>query len=90
MVDNLRRTLSAPATFLTSPSPGCCPVTSPAVWSAFVLVTRRRAAAAAGARRGDPRRRGISKRSPPSRGRDAILAASHVGLTLAMLAYQAG
>ena len=90
MVDNLRRTLSAPATFLTLAVGWMLPGSSPAVWSAFVLVTVAAPALLPVLGGVIPRRRGISKRSHARAvGRDAILAASHVGLTFAMLAYQA-
>ena len=39
MLDNLRRTLSAPATFLTLVVAWWMPGTSPAMWTAFVLAT---------------------------------------------------
>ena len=80
MVDNLRRTLSAPATFLTLAVGWMLPGTSPAVWSAFVLVTVAVPALLPVLGGVIPRRRGISKRSHARAvGRDAILAASHDG-----------
>src|SRR3989442_5595906 len=39
MMDNLRRTLSAPATFLTLEVGWTLPAASPLVWTAFVLTT---------------------------------------------------
>ena len=90
MLDNLRRTLSAPAAFLTLVGAWLLPGTSPAMWSAFVLATVAGPALLPVLGGVIPRRRGISKRSHVRAvGRDAVLAASQIGLTLTMLAYQA-
>ena len=90
MLDNLRRTVSAPATFLTLVVAWLMPGTSPAMWSAFVLATIVVPALLPALGGVIPRRRGISKRSHARAvGRDLVLAASQVGLTLTMLAYQA-
>jgi cyclic beta-1,2-glucan synthetase len=90
MLDNLRRSLSAPATFLTLVVAWLLPGASPVMWSAFVLATVAVPALLPVLGGAMPRRRGISKRSHlRAVGRDAALAASHVGLTLTMLAYQA-
>ena len=90
MLDNLRRTVSAPATFLTLVVAWLMPGTSPAIWSAFVLATIVVPALLPALGGVIPRRRGISKRSHARAvGRDLVLAASQVGLTLTMLAYQA-
>ena len=90
MIDNLRRTLLAPAAFLTLLAGWTLPAASPAVWTAFVLATM----AVPGALRLlsglIPRRRGISKRSHV-RGvaTDLVLATAQVGLTVTFLAQQA-
>ncbi len=91
MVDNLRRTLSAPATFLTLVVGWMLPGSSPAVWSAFVLATVAVPALlpVLGGRDPPPARHLQAQPRPRPSGRDSILAASHVGLTFAMLAYQA-
>src|SRR5688500_16139097 len=90
MLDNLRRTLSAPATFLTLVVAWLVPGPSPAAWSAFVLATVAVPALLPALGGVIPRRYGISKRSHVRAiGRDAVLAAAQVGMTLSMLAYQA-
>ena len=90
MLDNLRRTLSAPAAFLTLAVAWLVPGTSPATWSAFVLATIAVPAFLPVLGGAMPRRRGISKRSHARAvGRDAVLAASQIGLSVTMLAYQA-
>jgi cyclic beta-1,2-glucan synthetase len=90
MLDNLRRTLSAPAAFLTLVVAWLVPGTSPVMWSAFVLATVAVPALVPVVGGAMPRRRGISKRSHTRAvGRDAILAASQIGLSITMLAYQA-
>jgi len=63
MLDNLRRTVSAPATFLTLVVAWLMPGTSPAMWSAFVLATIVVPALLPALGGVIPRRRGISKRS---------------------------
>jgi cyclic beta-1,2-glucan synthetase len=89
MLDNLRRTVSAPATFRALVA-WLVSGTSPAMWSAFVLATIAVPALLPALGGVIPRRRGISKRSHfRAVGRDLVLAASQVGLTLTMLAYQA-
>jgi cyclic beta-1,2-glucan synthetase len=89
MLDNLRRTLSAPAAFLTLLMAWLVG-TSPAVWSAFIVATIAGPAILPVLGGAIPRKRGISKRSHVRAvGRDVRLAASHVGVTAAMLAYQA-
>ncbi len=90
MIDNLRRTLLAPAAFLTLLAGWTLPEVSAPVWTAFVLATM----AVPGALRLlsglIPRRRGISKRSHV-RGvaTDFVLATAQVGLTVTFLAQQA-
>jgi cyclic beta-1,2-glucan synthetase len=90
MLDNLRRTLSAPAAFLTLLIAWVVPGTSPAVWSAFIVATIAGPAILPVLGAVIPRKRGISKRSHVRAvGRDVRLAASHVAVTATMLAYQA-
>jgi cyclic beta-1,2-glucan synthetase len=90
MIDNLRRTLLAPAAFLTLLAGWTLPDVSAPVWTVFVLATM----AVPGALRLlsglIPRRRGISKRSHV-RGvaTDFVLATAQVGLTVTFLAHQA-
>ncbi|MGO9267036.1 MAG: GH36-type glycosyl hydrolase domain-containing protein [Candidatus Binataceae bacterium] len=63
MIDNLRRTLSAPATFLGLLAGWTLPVTSAAIWSVFILVTIAAPAFLPLFAGMVPRRFGISKRS---------------------------
>ncbi|HYO15258.1 MAG TPA: glucoamylase family protein, partial [Thermoanaerobaculia bacterium] len=90
MLDNLRRTLLAPAAFLTLLAGWTLPAASPAVWTVFVLATMALPACLRLASGVIPRRRGISKRSH-LRGfaTDLVLAGAQVGLTVAFLAQQA-
>jgi cyclic beta-1,2-glucan synthetase len=90
MLDNLRRTMSAPAAFLTLVVAWVVPGTSPAVWSAFIFATIAGPAILPVLGGVIPRKRGISKRSHVRAvGRDVGLAASHIGVTATMLAHQA-
>ncbi|KRT75419.1 MAG: glycosyltransferase, cyclic beta-1,2-glucan synthetase [Candidatus Rokubacteria bacterium CSP1-6] len=90
MLDNLRRTVSAPAAFLTLAVAWMVPGTSPAVWSAFVLATIAVPSLLSALSGLIPRRLGISKRSHTRAvGRDIVLAASQIGLTITMLPHQA-
>ena len=90
MLDNLRRTVSAPAAFLTLVVAWMVPGTSPAVWSAFVLATIALPSLLPALSGLIPHRRGISKRSHTRAvGRDVVLAASQIGLTITMLTHQA-
>ncbi len=90
MLDNLRRTISAPAAFLTLVVAWLTPGTSPAMWSAFILATIAVPSVLPVLGGLSPHRSGISKRSHVRAvGRDVVLAASQVGITLTMLAYQA-
>jgi cyclic beta-1,2-glucan synthetase len=90
MLDNLRRTLSAPAAFLTLAAGWALPGTSPAVWAAFILATIAGPAVLPALGGVIPRRYGISKRSHVRAvGRDVALAVAHVGVTATMLAHQA-
>ncbi len=90
MLDNLRRTLSAPAAFLTLVVGWALPATSPLVWTGFVLTTIALPALLPVFTGLIPRRHGISKRSHiRAVGRDLLLAASQTALTITMLAHQA-
>jgi cyclic beta-1,2-glucan synthetase len=90
MLDNLRRTLSAPAAFLTLIAGWTLPFASPVIWTTFVLATIALPPLLPVLTGLIPRRRGISKRSHwRAVGTDLFLAASHVGLTVTLLADQA-
>jgi len=90
MLDNLRRTVSAPAAFLTLLVAWAMPATSPVVWTVFVLATIALPAVLPALTGMIPRRRGISKRSHTRAiGRDLVLAASQTAFVTTMLAHQA-
>src|SRR6185503_16744314 len=90
ILDNLRRTLSAPAAVLTLVAGWTLPGASPAVWTAFVLVTIALPTLLSAFAGVIPRARGISKRSHiRAVGRDVVLAASHAALVTVMIAHQA-
>ena len=90
MVDNLRRTMSAPLTLAALVAAWTLPSVSAALWTAFVLVSAIVPAVLPVLAGLLPRRRGISKRSHlRAVGADVALAAAHVGLGLAFLAHQA-
>jgi cyclic beta-1,2-glucan synthetase len=90
MVDNLRRTVSAPLTLATLVAAWTLPSVSAGVWTAFVLaavIVPEALPVLAGLK---PRRQGISKRSHlRAVGADLFLAESHVGLGFTILAHQA-
>ncbi len=90
MLDNLRRTLSAPAAFLTLIVGWSQPAASPWVWTGFILAAIAIPALLSFMIGLHPRRRGISMRSH-FRGAltDLALGASQIGLTVTFLAYQA-
>jgi cyclic beta-1,2-glucan synthetase len=90
MLDNLRRTLVAPAGFLTLVAGWTLRGASPALWTLFVLATMALPAIFGLLPRLWPRRPGISKRSH-LRGvaSDIVLSASQVGLSITFLAYNA-
>src|SRR3972149_4435321 len=89
-LDTRRRTVSAPAAFLTLAVAGLGRGPSPAVWSAFVLAPIAVPSPLSALSGLIPRRRGISKRSHTRAvGRDIVLAASQIGLTITMLPHQA-
>jgi cyclic beta-1,2-glucan synthetase len=90
MIDNLRRTISGPAAFLTLVVAWLTPGTSAVMWGAFILATIAVPSLVPVLGGLIPRRRGISKRSHARAvGRDVVLAASQIGITITMLAYQA-
>jgi cyclic beta-1,2-glucan synthetase len=90
MVDNLRRTMSAPLTLATLVAAWTLPSVSAGLWTAFVLaavIVPPALPVLAGLL---PRRQGISKRSHlRAVGADVALAAAHVGLGITLLAHQA-
>ena len=90
MVDNLRRTLFAPASLATLVAAWTVPSASAELWTAFVLASLIIPASLPVLAGLLPRRRDISKRSH-IRGvaSDVSLAAAHVSLGLTFLAHQA-
>jgi cyclic beta-1,2-glucan synthetase len=89
MLDNLRRTLSAPAAFLTLIAGWTLPFASPVIWTTFVLATIAIPSFLPVLSGLIPSRRGISKRSHARAvGTDLVLAASHVAVTVTLLAHQ--
>jgi cyclic beta-1,2-glucan synthetase len=90
MIDNLRRTLSAPCMFLTLVAGWLIPPASPWMWTAFILATISIPALIPFLIGLNTRLRGISKRSH-IRGvlSDLWLGGAQIGLTVALLAYQA-
>jgi len=90
MLDNLRRTLSAPATVATLVAGWVWSGASPIVWTAFILATIALPAFLSALAGVMPRGRGISKRSHAHAvGNDFAQAASQTALTITMLAHQA-
>jgi cyclic beta-1,2-glucan synthetase len=89
ILDNLRRTVSAPAAFLTLVAGWLLPPASPWVWTLFILATVAIPPLLPFFIGLSPRRKGISLRSH-FRGvlSDLGLGASQIGLTLTFLAYQ--
>jgi cyclic beta-1,2-glucan synthetase len=84
MLDNLRRTLLAPATILTLVAGRTLPAASPGIWTGFVLATMALPSGLRFLAGVIPRRRGISKRSHlQAVAGDLVLAAAQVGLTVA-------
>ena len=89
MVDNLRRTASAPLTLATLLAAWTLPSVPAGLWTAFVLIAVVIPAALPVVAGLLPRRKGISKRSHlRAVGDDVALAAAHVGLGLTFLAHQ--
>src|SRR5206468_11515328 len=90
MGDNLRRTLSAPAAWLTLVAGWTVPLTRPLVWTAFVLATIALPALMPAFADVIPRRSGISKRTHlRTVGRGFAIALSQIGLSLTFLGHQA-
>src|SRR5437763_10522468 len=90
MLDNLRRTLSAPAAFLTRVAGWTMAGASPVAWTAFVLAMIALPTLPPVFAGAVPRGRGISKRSHiRAVGRDVLLAASQAAFVTTMLAHQA-
>jgi cyclic beta-1,2-glucan synthetase len=90
MLDNLRRTLSAPAAFLTLIAGWTLPFASPLIWTTFVLAAISIPPLLPVLTGLIPHRRGISKRSHlRAVGTDLVLAVSQIGLTVTLLAHQA-
>jgi len=90
MLDNLRRTLSAPAAFLTLLAGWTLPFASPVIWTAFVLACIAIPPLLPVLTGLIPHRSGISKRSHlRGVGTDLVRAASQAALTLTLLAHQA-
>ncbi len=90
MVDNLRRTLSAPLAIATLAVAWTLPAVSAPIWTGFVLATTLIPALLPVVSGLLPRRQGISKRSHfGAVAADIGLAAAHVGLGWTFLAHQA-
>jgi cyclic beta-1,2-glucan synthetase len=90
MVDNLRRTLTAPAAVLTLIAGWTLPFASPVIWTIFVVAVFAIPAFLPVLSGLIPPRRGISKRSHARAvGMDLALAMARVGLTVTFLAHQA-
>ena len=90
MLDNLRRTLSAPSAFLTLLAGWTLPSVSPLLWMSFVLVTLAFPTLLPFVSDLFPRHSGISKRSYfRTLGSDLYLAAWHFSLAVILLAHQA-
>ena len=90
MIDNLRRTLSAPAALATFVLAWTVPSVSAPLWTAFVLASTMIPALLPVLAGLLPQRQGISKRSHlRAVGSDIGLAAAHIGLGLTFLAHQA-
>ncbi len=90
MVDNLRRTISAPLTLATLVAAWTLPSVSAGLWTAVVLIAVIVPAALPVLAGLLPKRHGISKRSHlRAVGADVALAAAHTGLGFTFLAHQA-
>jgi cyclic beta-1,2-glucan synthetase len=90
MIDNLRRTLSAPLSFATLAVAWTIPSVSAPLWTGFVLAATAIPALLPVLAGILPRRQGISKRSHlRAVAADIGLAAAHIGLGWAFLAHQA-
>ncbi|MGZ8513671.1 MAG: GH36-type glycosyl hydrolase domain-containing protein [Candidatus Limnocylindrales bacterium] len=90
MIDNLRRTLSAPLALATLCAAWMVPAVSGPLWTGFVLASTMIPALSPVVAGLLPRRQGISKRSHlRAVGADVSLAAAHIGLGLTFLTHQA-
>jgi len=90
MIDNLRRTLSAPATWLTLLAAWTLPHSSPLVWTGFVLVAITLPALVPAFAELIPARWGISKRTHiRAVGQSFTIAAAQIALGITFLAHQA-
>ena len=90
MIDNLRRTLSAPTAFVTLTAGWLLPPTPAALWTALTLVFLAAPALLPVLAGLVPRRREISKRSHlRAVGADLTLALSQIGLLIVLLPQQA-
>jgi cyclic beta-1,2-glucan synthetase len=90
MIDNLRRTLSAPAAWLTLVAGWTLPHSSPLVWTSFVFVTIVLPALMPAFTEVIPKRLGISKRTHiRAVGKSFAVAASQIALGVTFLAHQA-
>ncbi len=90
MIDNLRRTLSAPAACLTLLAGWTLPASQPLAWTMFVVVVIALPALMAPFGELIPERSGISKRTHlRAVGRSFTIAASQIGLAVTFLAHQA-
>ena len=90
IIDNLRRTLSAPAAVLTLVAGWVLPESPPLVWTTFVLATIALPSLLPAFDEIIPKRSGISKRTHlRSVGRSFTIAASQIALGITFLAYQA-
>ena len=89
MIDNLRRSLSAPAMFLTLLAGWLIPEVSPWIWTAFILATISIPAFIPFLTGLNTRLGGISKRSHfRDLVSDFLLGAAQIALTIVFLAYQ--
>ncbi|MDO8391294.1 MAG: glucoamylase family protein [Actinomycetota bacterium] len=90
MIDNLRRTLSAPLTLATLIAAWTLPHISAGQWTWLVVAVVAIPAALPAVAGLRPRRQGISKRSHMRAvGADIAAAAAHIGLGITFVAYQA-
>src|SRR5579862_2558165 len=89
MIDNLRRSLSAPAAFFTLAAAWLLPSAAAWVWTAFILATIAIPALLAFVIGFTPPRRGISRRTYVRAAlTDLSVGASQIGLTVTLLASQ--
>ena len=90
MIDNLRRTMSAPLMLAALVAAWTLPAVSAGIWTAFVLASAVIPEALPVLAGVMPKRQGISKRSHlRAVGADIALAVAHVGLGITFLAHQA-